>query len=72
MADITPVGPRDPSAENSPIAAPAADDSTVVLDTAARVCVWNGAEFGDGSRVCSEGTVYECSYGKWMKTSEAC
>lgn len=72
MAAITPVGPRDPAAENSPIAAPASDESTVVLDTAAKVCVWNGRDFADGAQVCSEGTVYECSYGKWVDTGDTC
>lgn len=72
MSDATKVDPMDPARRNSPIAVPAEEESTVALDTANRHCTWNDREFGDGERVCEAGAVYECSFGKWVKTSQRC
>lgn len=67
MADKTPVAPRDPGKKNSPLAGPTEDESTVILDTAATTCTWNGQEFPEGALVESEGQTYECTFGRWVK-----
>ncbi|MCP5152035.1 MAG: hypothetical protein H6983_24665 [Ectothiorhodospiraceae bacterium] len=58
---------RDPRKKNSPLAGPVEDEATVMLDTAVRVCVWNGREFGDGEVVAAGDARYECSFGQWVR-----
>ena len=41
--------------------------STVMLDSAATQCVWNGESFADGDMVECDGVDYECCYGRWVK-----
>ncbi len=72
MADITPVAPMDSSQKNSPITIPSHEESTVMMNVANKTCTWNGEDFTDGARVCDSGTVYECSFGKWVKTGSSC
>ena len=67
MAEKTQVAPRNPNQKNSPLAGPIETESTVVLKTATSGCVWNGRSFAEGDRVESEGVVYECSLGQWVK-----
>ena len=67
MADATAVDPQDSSKQNSPIVDMEAE-STVALDSANAVCMWNGQEFKDGSKVTTGGTTYECSFGNWVKS----
>ena len=67
MADKTAVQPRDPGKTTSPIMDPNEGESTIVMDAAANKCVWNDQEFAEGAMVESEGTVYECTYGRWVK-----
>ena len=67
MADVTAVDPQDPSKKNSPIMKDMESESTVVLDAASRVCVWNDQDFPEGAQVASDGVVYECSFGNWVK-----
>ena len=63
---VTQVQPRDPALDNSPIAGPIEEESTVRLDQAAKGCVWNGQAFGPGERIEAEGVCYECSLGTWV------
>ncbi len=72
MANITPVGPMDPNKKNSQVAVPAEEESTVLLNTAQKVCYWNDQEFTEGASVCDNGVVCECSFGKWVKTGKSC
>lgn len=72
MSDVTKVDPMDPAQRNSPITVPADEDATVMLDGASRTCTWNDQDFTDGDRVCDAGSVYECSFGKWVKTGDSC
>ena len=69
MADRTVVQAMDPGKENSPIAGPIDEQSTVMLDSASKVCVWNGQEFKEGQVVECDGVGYECSLGQWIKES---
>ncbi|GMQ96846.1 MAG: hypothetical protein BMS9Abin15_0529 [Gammaproteobacteria bacterium] len=71
MADITNVAAQDPGKENSPISETLEDESTVVMDKAVK-CYWNGEGFDDGGTVCTDGVVYECHYGRWLKTKQSC
>lgn len=66
----TAVDARNESLPNSDIA-DHEEDTTVIADQSVR-CQWNGVEFTDGDSVCAEGTVYECSFGKWMKLPGGC
>jgi len=72
MADAIQVEPMDQSKQNSPIAGPIEDESTVILNDAQNSCHWNGQEFQEGDVVCSQGTGYECHLGNWVKTDEPC
>lgn len=67
--EVTAVAARDESQKNSPIGG--GEDATVIADDDAK-CHWNGAEFGDGGRICAEGAPYECHYGQWMKMPGDC
>ena len=69
MSDKISVGPRDNSQKNSPIAGPVEEEATVMMNTAAKVCHWNGQEFPEGQLIESEGVTYECSLGQWVKSS---
>jgi len=66
MPDKTPVAPMDKSQKNSQISGPTEGESTVMMDAAATKCFWNGQEFPEGALVESEGTTYECAYGRWV------
>ncbi len=68
MSDATPVDPMDNSKENSPVVIPSDSEATVIMDAAAKTCTWNGQTFPDGTEVSSEGAIYECSFGKWVKS----
>jgi len=68
MADKTPVAPMDKSQKNSRISGPTEGESTVMLDAASSKCFWNGQEFPEGALVDDDGTVYECTYGRWVVT----
>lgn len=72
MSDINKVDPMDPGKRNSPIAIPADEDSTVMLDGSDRTCTWNDRDYAEGDQVCDAGTTYECSFGKWVKTDSGC
>ena len=67
MADKIVVQAMDPNQKNSPLAGPVEEEGTVVMDSASRVCVWNGQEFHDGQVVDCAGAQYECSFGQWVK-----
>jgi hypothetical protein len=51
------------------VAGPIEEESTVMLDQASKVCYWNDQEFNEGQFVESEGSVYECTFGQWIKES---
>lgn len=72
MPEPTKVEPIQADKKNSPISVPSEEESTIMLDTAKKVCVWNDREFADGERVCTAGDVYECSFGKWVKVNASC
>ena len=72
MSEITRVEPMDPNKENSPIAGPVSDESTVMLNTAKKTCLWNGQEFQEGDMICDAGASYECNVGNWVKRDEPC
>jgi len=67
MADKVSVQTMDPSKQNSPIAGPIEEESTVMLDQAAKVCYWNDQEFKEGQIVECDGDTYECTFGQWVK-----
>ena len=67
MSEKVSVDPMDTNKDNSPVQGPASDESTVLLDSAASKCVWNGQEFNEGQFVECQGEVYECNYGQWVK-----
>lgn len=67
MADKTTVAAMDPAQKNSPVAGPTEGESTVMLDAAASSCFWNGQQFDEGAMVDCEGTIYECTYGRWVR-----
>jgi len=67
MADKTTVTAMDPALQNSPISDPDEDESTVMLDSAANQCMWNGQTFAEGAMVECGGVVFECNYGRWAK-----
>ena len=69
MSEVIAVAARDEGQENSPISD--GEDATVIADGDAK-CIWNGAEFGDGSRICADGTPYECHFSQWMKIPGSC
>jgi hypothetical protein len=72
MSGKTPVEPMDPSKKNSPVTGPIEEESTVMLDGSQNSCYWNGQEYPEGTVLCAEGTVFECSFGKWVKQKEDC
>ena len=68
MADRVKVEAMDKSKKNSPMAGPVDQEATVMMDTAADVCHWNGVKFEEGQVVVAEGVAYECSFGRWVPT----
>jgi len=66
MVNPTPVQPMDSSKENSPVAGPIEDETTVVLSTAKRTCVWNGETYVEGAYVNDGSRTYECHLGQWV------
>ncbi len=72
MAKPVPVEPMDPKKENSPVAGPIEEESTVMMDSTDKSCYWNGKRFDEGTVVCDNGTAYECSLGQWVKRKEPC
>ena len=69
MTEKTQVAPRNPDQKNSPFTGPTEGESTVILDTAATSCTWNGRDFEEGALVDCKGATYECSLGHWVKVS---
>ena len=67
MSEKIPVEAMDHSKKNSSVAGPIEEESTVMLDQASKICYWNGREFKEGQVVRSEGSTYECTFGKWIK-----
>ena len=67
MSDKISVEAMDSSKQNSPIAGPIEEESTVMLDHASKVCYWNGQEFAEGQKVECGGATYECTFGQWIK-----
>ena len=68
MADMTTVTPMESALQNSPVIDSGEGESTVILDSAANECLWNGQTFADGTMVECDGAVFECSYGRWVKS----
>jgi hypothetical protein len=60
----------DKSKQNSPVAGPVDEEATVMLNTAADTCYWNGQSFKEGDLVDSQGQVFECSLGNWVKHND--
>ncbi len=69
MSEKTSVKSMDHSKKNSPVAGPIEEESTVMLDQANKVCYWNDQKFSEGQLVESDGTVYECTFGQWIKSA---
>jgi hypothetical protein len=69
MSEKIPVASMDHSKKNSPVAGPIEEESTVMLDQANKVCYWNDQKFTEGQLVESGGTVYECTFGQWIKSA---
>jgi hypothetical protein len=69
MSEKVSVEAMDHSKKNSPVAGPIEEESTVMLDQASKVCYWNDQEYPEGQVVESEGAVYECNFGQWIKQS---
>ena len=67
MSEAVKVEPRNKELSNSPIMDCTAGESTVVMDSSAEVCTWNGTEFAEGSVVECDGERFECSFGQWVK-----
>ncbi len=67
MSEKIPVDAMDHSKNNSPVAGPIEEESTVMLDQASEICYWNDQEFKEGQVVDSEGSEYECNFGQWIK-----
>ncbi|MFT5176869.1 MAG: hypothetical protein ACI8W7_005069 [Gammaproteobacteria bacterium] len=70
MPDKTTVDSMDPSLQNSPLSNvdDNDDESTVMLNNAANQRYWNDQSFAEGDAVECAGTVFECNYGRWVKT----
>ena len=69
MSEPTNVDAMDHTKKNSSVVGPVAEEATVMLDLANPVCFWNGDEFADGAKVSDGTSTYECSVGKWIKST---
>ena len=67
MSDAVKVEPMQADKSNSRIVDVNTGATTVMIDTAATVCSWNGVEFPDGAAVECGGERYECSFGQWVR-----
>lgn len=36
------------------------------------ICYYNGKKYSRGARICFEGTVYACGYGRWLADGTSC
>ena len=72
MSNKVPVEPMQPNKKNSPVTGPIEEESTVLLDSNQPPCHWNDREYPDGTVVCADGAVYECSFGKWVQQKGSC
>jgi hypothetical protein len=66
----TEVGAIDTSKKNSEVLGPTSDEATVQMDQLKEKCFWNDVEFSTGDQVASEGSCYECSFGRWIQVED--
>lgn len=66
MSEPTPVAAAEPGKKTSTIIHDGAE-ATVSMDMENAHCQWNGQSFNKGDRVATDGIVYECSYGCWVR-----
>ena len=68
---IESVGPVDPVLRTSPFL-----DATPVLpegaDAVSYDCYYNGKKYSNGSLICQEGELLQCSYGNWIDQHKKC
>lgn len=62
MNDIPQVGPVDPEKKTSEIVAGAAPDEP---NDPKGTCIFNGQEYGAGSKICSAGRLLYCNGVQW-------
>lgn len=66
MSDPTPVSPLEDEDQTSTVFE-SGDEATVSMSQEKAKCLWNGTEFNPGDRISTDGAVYECNYGCWVK-----
>ena len=63
------VQPIDPDKVTSPIL----DKEKKILEAIPRdFCYYNGNKYSNGSLICMEGELYQCSYGNWIDQHKSC
>ncbi len=70
--DIIDVDPMDSALKNSKVINSADEAGTVKFEDGVSLCYWNDAGFPEGTRVCDNGTAYECQVGHWLKKKSGC
>jgi hypothetical protein len=70
--DIIDVDPMDSAMKNAKVINSADEAGTVKFENGVSQCYWNDAGFPEGTRVCDNGTVYECQVGHWLKLKIGC
>ncbi len=68
MSDKITVQAMDSSKKNSAVTGPVTEEATVMMNAAAKFCIWNDQQFDEGQVVACDGVSYECSLGKWVQT----
>jgi len=70
--EITNVEPMDSTRKNSDVAESLDGERTVILGEENATCLWNDAQFSEGSMVCDAGVTYKCHMGIWLKQEGGC
>ena len=70
--DITNVEPMDSAKKSSDVAESLDGERTVILGEEKAMCLWNDAQFSEGSMVCDNGVKYKCHMGLWLKQKGGC
>lgn len=68
MKPTVSVKEMDRASKNSPVMDSTSEESTVMMDVAGASCFWNGQEFDEGRMVHCSGKVYECAFGRWVRS----
>ena len=70
--DMIDVDPMDSAMKNSNVIHSVDQAGTLKFKDETSRCYWNDAGFPEGTKICDNGTAYECQMGHWLKLKGGC